>query len=392
MKPGRGSMVARPPAIAGVVLLALAPLGLAAQARAADAGAAPPARSIDLKSLVPKKTPESVDSLTAKIAAGDDSGATLCDLAELGNGGRAAGPAVVKLLARDDWSTRVHAARTLGYIGYAGAVTPLVAALRSDGDWQLVFTSAESLGRLKDAAAVDALRAVEQRHWFPPVREAARKAQAAIAGRETYPAAGGDLFALEFFGYANAGNDVPACRANRKRDKGSFGPDQDVRRARARSITYDALEVGVAGGRNPPGWEKPVPPKKQKPDAALSIDGGWLLGADRGDQGGELVAVDAAGHATLIRDGNVQAIARLGARVVALGGQWFIGTNSGVAYEVVRDATGRWSARPWRVLPGMPLGSATQPDGSWLIQTNGGSVVLAADGTLTMARCAPAKK
>jgi hypothetical protein len=48
---------------------------------------------------------------------------------------------------------------------------------------------------------------------------------------------------------------------------------------------------------------------------------------------------------------------------------------------------GRWSARPWRVLPGAPSGSALRPDGSWLVDTNGGTVVLVPDGTLMMAIC-----
>jgi hypothetical protein len=46
------------------------------------------------------------------------------------------------------------------------------------------------------------------------------------------------------------------------------------------------------------------------------------------------------------------------------------------------------AARPWRVLPGKPRISAPQPDGSWLIDTNGGTVVLAPDGEIRMATCA----
>jgi len=54
---------------------------------------------------------------------------------------------------------------------------------------------------------------------------------------------------------------------------------------------------------------------------------------------------------------------------------------------VARDANGRWSARPWRVLPGAPWGSAPQPDGSWMIDTNSGTIVLASDGGIKMATC-----
>jgi hypothetical protein len=58
-----------------------------------------------------------------------------------------------------------------------------------------------------------------------------------------------------------------------------------------------------------------------------------------------------------------------------------------MVYGVSRDPEGRWSARPWRVLPGEPWSSAPQPDGSWLIETDGGTVVLAPDGGIRTATC-----
>jgi len=59
--------------------------------------------------------------------------------------------------------------------------------------------------------------------------------------------------------------------------------------------------------------------------------------------------------------------------------------DRGMVYEVLRDGQEYWSARPWRVLPGEPWNSAPQPDGSWLIDTDGGTVVLTPDGQIRMA-------
>jgi HEAT repeat protein len=61
--------------------------------------------------------------------------------------------------------------------------------------------------------------------------------------------------------------------------------------------------------------------------------------------------------------------------------------NRGMAYEVVKGPGARWSVRPWRLLPGAPNGSAPAPGGKWLIHTTGGSVLLAPDGSLSMAPC-----
>jgi HEAT repeat protein len=334
------------------------------------------------------KVPAAVDALVAKLAR-DDAYLALRDLADLGSAGVTAGAEVVKFLDHESWTERVLAARTLGYIGFSEAVTALMTALRSEEDWQLVLSAAESLGRLKAESAVGALRAVEAGHWYPPVRDAARKAQAVIAGRESYAWEGLNNFAFEFFDYEHAGRNIQAC--DFKRNPGAdFQPDNDLRRARARSMTYDAriasYDTGPGGQLLP--REKVI---KQPPSAALEIDGIWLLGGGRGEFGGELVAVSSAGQETVIDD-NIWAISRLGTRIVALAGLAHLFSNHGMVYELVRDPRGSWLARPWRVLPGMPLGSALQTDGSWLIHTNGGSVVLSPGGGLTMTKCAEAAR
>ena len=141
-------------------------------------------------------------------------------------------------------------------------------------------------------------------------------------------------------------------------------------------MTYDAGTVGYDPG-----------PYMVVPNAALQVTDGWLLGRDHGEFGGELVFVDHAGHATPLVDDNIDGVARLGSRIVAVGGLAHLGGNRGLAYEVARDAKGRWSAHPWRVLPGAPWGAALQSDGSWMIDTNSGTILLAPDGGLRMATC-----
>jgi hypothetical protein len=127
--------------------------------------------------------------------------------------------------------------------------------------------------------------------------------------------------------------------------------------------------------------------RKQVPSAALRVADGWLLGGDRGEWGGELVLLDETGRSRRLVDDNIGGLAPLGARVVAIGGLAHLSSNRGLVYEVIRDAKGNWSAHPWRVLPGAPWGSALESDGSLLIDTNGGTVVLSPDGRLRMATC-----
>jgi hypothetical protein len=148
-------------------------------------------------------------------------------------------------------------------------------------------------------------------------------------------------------------------------------------------MTYDA-QIDSYDDHNPP---RPIERHiQQPPSAALEIDGVWLLGGNRGEWGGELIAIDRAGQ-KLVLDDNIHLIARFGQRIVALAGLAHLFSNRGMIYELARAPDDAWQARPWRVLPGMPLASLPQSDGSWLISTHGGTVVLSIDGVLKMASC-----
>jgi hypothetical protein len=187
------------------------------------------------------------------------------------------------------------------------------------------------------------------------VREAARKAREVIQGRAAYPTISQQqedfplFFALEFYAYQNVDKQFRDCWLPPADHR--FLPDDDLARALRVVGTYDANVITYS--RRPSGaYVRHDELSRQKPNAA---------------------------------------VARLGSRIVALGGLRHLLKNRGDAYEVTRDKAGRWWARPWRVLPGAPLGSSLQPDGRWLIHTTGPSVLLAADGTLSMAGCRPAK-
>ena len=323
------------------------------------------------------KVPAAGKILAAQLTGAPTDHLVLRDLAQLGTGGQPAAKQAIGLLRNPDWRVRVAAARALGYFGDREAVAPLLMVLDNPENWQLSYAAAESLGRLGDARADGALAALERNHWYPPVRESARKARAAIAARERYVSRWEPAnFPFEFYEFENAGRDVKPCHPGSRYPRQPFLPDDDLRRALADKMTYDAGTVGYDPG-----------PYMVVPNAALQVADGWLLGRDHGEFGGELVFVDHAGRATSLVDDNIDGVARLGSRVVAVGGLAHLGGNRGLAYEVARDAKGRWSAHLWRVLPGAPWGAALQPDGSWMIDTNSGTILLAPDGGIRMATC-----
>src|SRR5690349_16470549 len=75
---------------------------------------------------------------------------TMRIVAELGGAGRVAGPEVMRFLKAPDPSSRLAAARALGYIGYEPAAPALREALNDPDDVRLSWIAAESLGRLRD--------------------------------------------------------------------------------------------------------------------------------------------------------------------------------------------------------------------------------------------------
>lgn len=333
------------------------------------------------------RVPDAGRILAGGLTGSREDTIVLRELAELGNGGQPATKRVIALLRNSDWDVRTAAARALGYFGDRRAVPPLVGALDNAENWQLSYVAAESLGRLGDARADGALAALEHDHWYPPVRDSARKARAAIASHD-HPASSTDSDDSSggFFDYDHAGDDVKGCHLRAGRAREAFLPDDDLRRALVAKMTYDAVVVGYGCGAVGQSTRHETP-RRQVPSAALEVADGWLLGGNRGEWGGEIVFVDRRGRQTKLVDDNINGLTRLGTRIFAAGGLAHITGNRGMVYEVSRDTQGHWSAGPWRVLPGEPWSSAPQPDGSWLIDTNGGTVVLGPDGELRMATC-----
>jgi hypothetical protein len=79
---------------------------------------------------------------------------------------------------------------------------------------------------------------------------------------------------------------------------------------------------------------------------ALRVRGGWLVGADRGEWGGELVFLGDDGIQRKLLDENVQDIVQLGSRYVAVTGLAHLTLNHGMLYEVGPDEGGSWRAPP----------------------------------------------
>jgi hypothetical protein len=305
---------------------------------------------------------------------------TLRDLAQTGEAGRDAGPAVIELM-RTRPELRPAAAHVLGYIGYDDAVPVLVDALDDPADVRVAWASATSLGRLRAAMALPALERTAARHWYPPVREAAQRAVAALRH-----GAAAEEHRVGFFAFDGINEGLPECREPRGRiirENTATKLHAATAREELARLRYpsEVVSYGAAGEHR----ER----IEREPRVALRVDGGWLAGSSGGEFGGELVFIGDDGGFQKILDGdNVVDIHRLRDRIVAITGMAHLSANRGSLVAVTPATNGRWTSRIWRTLPGAPAASALLEPGELFVSIRGGGAVLVdAAGTMRMAEC-----
>lgn len=246
--------------------------------------------------------PESVPLLVAALRENPSVNA-LRDIAALGANGRVAGPDLVELLSSKDASLRIGAARALGFIAYTEAVDALLPLLSDADDWRLVYVSAESLGRIGAPRAVPALEKVAAQHWFPPVARTAQRAFRVIKGEETYRQAQGN-FAWEFYAFEHIADDPSISSQPALRPVLLPEPDRLTEEQR-QALAYDIETTGFGE------HGQTVTHSKAAPTCGLKVPDGYILGADRGEWGGELVYSNGLSRPQLLLEQNTHAIHRL---------------------------------------------------------------------------------
>ena len=293
-------------------------------------------------------------------------------LAHEGEGARAAVPLLLESIDRVDTESRYLLLATLGFLGDPAAVPALTAALRSRDDRDVV-AALESLWRLRATGALADMRAVEATHWYPRMREFARRAAVAL----------------------EAGDPVPAGEG------GQFnGRDRLVNRHHSGQLGYpetrapECAQWQVGDERVPqPVFAEPPPEVvalrgDTRADYAVPLDGGHVLGINLGENGGELLVRTAEGKHLRLSPENVAGLQALpDGDVLAALGLAHMGDLGGAVVRIsARDGTARIVDS--RRLPSAPnLGVSTRS--GWLVlMANEEAVLVQPDLSMRLLDCA----
>lgn len=316
-----------------------------------------------------------------------------------GNEARHAAGALIDLLAQaTSTEVRAQAAWNLGFFADPPAGPALIRSLGAD-DWLLVAAAADSLGRLGMREALTALSRVADEHWYPPVRTVARRARAALDGDFRYPEFNSDdyhsfvaILDENVLTATSLPASIPAPCVDPRRDE--TAPRNEAYFSDESNPDLAAsLEFESTGAQMlKPGDER----RRIIPAWGVGAEDGWFVAENRGEFGGELVFIPDDGRPYVVARGNFENVHQLvDGRWVAISGLAHMGGDHGELIELRRE-TRAWAAYPWRRLPGAPASTWEWPDASWqrpdgtlVVNTNRGSVVVHPDGRLEMAKCTP---
>jgi len=263
------------------------------------------------------------------------------------------------------------------------------------------------MGRLKSKDALKALNDAAKKHWHPAVRNAAKTAASKIKSNSNYELKyHKENFPFEYFDYQSMGIELPEdYRIPAIVDPSSLSAQQKEHPDLIGELTYPSEVVSYGASdeeeqKAEKGDDAIIVVKEGNivahrrkisvtPQVGIRVPKGWLLGADRGEWGGELVFKEEDTEHYTILEENINGLFKLGERCIAVTGLAHLTLNDGIVYEL-KVVDGKWRAERWRALPGAPQSSGKLKSGEIMVATYGGGVVvLSENGDLRMAAIAP---
>ena len=181
------------------------------------------------------------------------------------------------------------------------------------------------------------------------------------------------------YGSADAFNQDD-CADSLRSDVNPFYVQQrdHLSREQLKRLAYKAEITSEGLGKDGRTIERHVRSVQQIPSVGIPVEGGYLVGSNRGEWGGDLIFRNTEGTQTILLDASVCGIYRMTSGIVVITEDAQM--DRGAVFRVSKSADGTWRANKWKELPGYPLGAGVRPNGNLFVACYRGTVEISPSG------------
>jgi len=316
------------------------------------------------------------------------------NLTKMGKNGAFALPALYDIAVKQDSDYRLRAIRTIGFVGDKNSIQFLSNLLDEKVDWKIVYVAINALSQLNATSEFNKLKSLADNHWYQVIRDSA----AAVINRFEINGEYKSTFYLDKYADQLPDKDrreglealygdfwIPSLAIC---DKKSFTPisePSDIKKYRNHKTLNSFKEFSYLSSILHDGYF----PDEHRifPHTALRVESGWLLGANRGEFGGELTFINDKKEIEVLLKANVEDIYQMSFGYIAVTGLAHMSFDSGAIFLISKSHDGKWTTKKWLSLPGAARSSWLIKGDKLLINTTKASLTVDYSGSIQTMEC-----
>ena len=316
------------------------------------------------------------------------------NLTKMGKDGAFALPALYDIAVKQDSDYKLRAIRTIGFVGNKSSVQFLSNFLDEKVDWKVVYVAINALSQLNATSEFNKLKNLSENHWYKVIRDSA----AAVINRFETNSEYQSTFYLDKYAAQLPDKDhregleslygnfwVPSLAVCDKNSFRVINESPDIKQYRDHKVLNSFKEFSYLSSILHDGYF----PDEHRifPHSALKVDNGWLLGANRGEFGGELTFMNDKNEIEVLLNANVEDIFKMNFGYIAVTGLAHMSFDSGAIFLITKSDDGKWTTKKWLSLPGAARSSWFIKGDKLLINTTKASIAVTHSGNIQTMEC-----
>lgn len=316
------------------------------------------------------------------------------NLTKMGKDGAFALPALYEIAVKQESDYKLRAIRTIGFVGDKSSVPFLSNLLDEKVEWQVVYVAINALSQLNATSEFNKLKNLSENHWYKVIRDSA----ATVINRFETNGEYQSTFYLNKYAAQLPDKDhregleslygnfwVPSLAVCDKNSFRVINESSDIKKYRDHKAPNSFKEFSYLSSILHDGYF----PDEHRilPHSALKVDNGWLLGANRGEFGGELTFMNDKNEIEVLLNANVEDIFKMSFGYIAVTGLAHMSSDSGAIFLISKSDDGKWTTKKWLSLPGAARSSWFIKGEKLLINTTKASIAVTHSGNIQTVEC-----